>query len=528
MLNRDEMMSRLRGRGEPFDLLVIGGGATGLGIAVDASARGYAAALIEREDFGKGTSSRSTKLAHGGVRYLAQGNVSLVIEALRERGRMYRNAPHLVHDLKFIVPHYAWWEPPWYGVGLKVYDMLAGRYGFGRSRLLSRRETVEAIPTVRGEGLRGGVLYYDGQFDDARLLVNLAQTAEQHGGVLANYCEATALVFDESGAVVGAEAFDAEAGDRFEVRARAVVNATGPFADGVRRLAEPGAAPMISPSQGVHLVLPREFLPSDAAIMVPRTRDGRVMFAIPWRGRALLGTTDTPIDASVSEPIARAEEVAFILETAGECMNRAPTRGDVLSVFTGIRPLVRPGDEKETASISRDHTIHIGKAGLVTIAGGKWTTYRKMAEDCVDQAAVLAGLDLRPCPTKDLAIHGSPGDAAPPPRDKPWAEYGVDAGAIQRMIDADPGLGEPLDARLPLTGAHVRWAAEREMARTVEDVLSRRTRCLLLDAGAAVEAAPAVADILAGTLGRTEAWRREQVEAFSALAANYRLDVAAG
>ena len=518
-MDRDTSVNRLLTRNGPWDMAVIGGGATGVGIAVDAASRGYSVCLLEQSDFGKGTSSRSTKLVHGGVRYLQQGNVSLVMEALKERGILRQNAPHLVHDLAFVVPNYVWWEAPFYGIGMKVYDMLAGRYGFGRSRRLSREEVLEHIPTLEQEGLRGGVLYFDGQFDDARLLIDLARTADEQGAVLVNYARVVGLTHDADGFVNGLAFHDAESGREHTLAARCVINATGAFSDAVRRIDDPAAAPMIAPSQGVHLVLDRSFLPGDAAIMVPRTSDGRVMFAIPWHDRALLGTTDTPIKEPSLEPVAMEEEITFILETASQYLAKPPTRGDVLSVFAGIRPLVKASsDAASTAALSRDHTIHVAASGLLTIAGGKWTTYRKMAEDCVDHAATLARLDERPCVTRGLNIHGCHRDA------KQFGDlsyYGSDAAAIRDLIRAEPALGRQLHDALPVCAAQVVWAARQEMARTVDDVLARRTRALLLNAAAALAMAGEVAALLAAELGRDDRWQRDQVAQFTAIARNY-------
>ncbi len=513
-MRREEMVARLRAEDGPWDLLVVGGGATGVGVALDAAARGHRVALVEQHDLGKGTSSRSTKLIHGGVRYLQQGNLSLVMEALHERGLLRQNAPHLVHDLAFVVPNYEWWEAPFYGVGMKVYDVLAGRYGFGPSRLLSKEAVRERIPAIETEGLRGGVLYHDGQFDDSRLLIHLAWTAASKGAVIANYVRATEVLHGTDGAVRGVRARDEETGEVFDVEARAVVNATGPFADAVRRLDDPDAAPMICPSQGVHLVLDASFLAGDAAIMVPRTEDKRVMFAIPWHGRTLVGTTDTPIDEVTLEPRPRAEEIEFLLRTAGRYLARDPGPEDVLSVFAGIRPLVG-ADEADTAGISRDHVIRVSPHGLLTIAGGKWTTYRKMAKDTVDQAQVLADLPPRPSVTRDLKIHGTTMETDSLGH---LAVYGSDARGIRTLAEGDPALAGTIHPRLPILAAEVVWAARMEMARTLEDVLARRTRALLLDARAAAEAAERTAALLAGELGRDEAWQREQVTAFRELA----------
>jgi glycerol-3-phosphate dehydrogenase len=501
-----------------WDFLVIGGGATGVGVAVDAASRGYDVMLLEGDDFGKGTSSRSTKLVHGGVRYLGQGNISLVMEALKERGRLRGNAPHLVHDLAFVVPSYDWWESPFYGLGLKVYNALSGKYKFGPSQILSREETIERLPTIRTEGLRGGVVYHDGQFDDARLLINLAQTAVEQGATLLNYARVTSLTRDGAGFIDGALAIDGETGETLHAHAKVVINATGAFCDGVRKLADPSAKPMIAPSQGIHLVFDRSFLPVASAIMVPHTSDGRVMFAIPWHGRTLVGTTDVPLSIVSLEPRATAAEIDFILDTAGRYLTRPPSRSDILSVFAGIRPLVRAGDAKNTAALSRDHTIHIDGSGLLTIAGGKWTTYRNMAEDCVDQALVLAELPERPCVTESLRIHGHDDDAQ---RHGDLAVYGSDASGILDLARSDPALAERLDPALATIAAQVVWAARHEMARTVEDVLSRRSRALILDARAAIRMAPRVAELMAAELGRDEAWRAGQVEAFTRLARGY-------
>ncbi len=517
-MNRDEMLSRILDRTEPWEMLVVGGGATGIGIAVDAASRGYDVLLVEQSDFGKGTSSRSTKLVHGGVRYLQQGNITLVMEALKERGILRDNAPHLVHDLAFIVPNYDWWEAPFYGIGLKVYDLLAGRYGFGPSKMLSTDETLKRIPTLKTNGLRGGVIYYDGQFDDARLLINLMRTAAEQGATLLNYAGVVAFEHDSAGFINGAVFEDQETGKEHRIKAKVVINATGPFADQLRKLDEADVPALISPSQGVHLVFDNSFLPGDSAIMVPHTKDGRVMFAIPYLGATLVGTTDTPISESTLEPRALPEEIDFILETAGLYLQKAPSRENVLSVFTGIRPLVGASDDKNTASLSRDHTILISNSGLLTIAGGKWTTYRQMAEDCVSHAATLAGLDARPCVTKRLNIHGY---HKSPQKFGALALYGSDAPAIQDLLRADPVRQEPIHPALTARRGEVVWAVRFEGARTVDDFLARRTRSLFLNAKAAVEAAPKVAALMAAELGYSEQWEQEQAEAFTRIAGHY-------
>jgi len=525
MLNREEMLGRIRSA-DQWDIVVIGGGATGVGIAIDAASRGYRTVLVERYDFGKGTSSRSTKLAHGGVRYLQQGNISLVLEALRERGLLRQNAPHLVHDLAFVVPRYDWWEGGFYGFGLRVYDIMAGRQGFGRSSLLSLDETIERIPTIETDGLRGGVVYYDGQFDDARLIVNMVQTAAEQGAVLANYVEAKALLKADD-IVCGIVAEDAETGERFEIRGKIVINATGPFADSVRRMDDPDAVPMIDPSQGVHIVLDRSFLPGDTAIMVPHTDDGRVLFAIPWHDAVLVGTTDTPVTRIEVEPKPLREEIDFLLSHAARYMTKDPTEDDILSAFAGIRPLVGSSDAENTAALSRDHTVHISNTGLITIAGGKWTTYRRMAEDTVNQAALLGELDPgpesssglgRPCVTADLPIHGFHRNAE---CFGDLAIYGSDAPALQSLIRERPEYAERIHLRMPHVVGEIVWAARHEMARTVEDFLSRRTRSLLLGAKLSIEMSPKVAQVMAAELGRDAAWAERQVAEYTELAQGY-------
>jgi glycerol-3-phosphate dehydrogenase len=519
-MTRADMIARLEERREPWDILVIGGGATGMGIAVDAASRGYGVLLLEQHDFGKGTSSRSTKLVHGGVRYLEQGNIALVMEALKERGLLRQNAPHLVGNLAFVVPNYDWWEAPFYGLGLKVYNALAGKYGFGPSEILSREETLARLPTIKTEGLRGGVVYYDGQFDDARLLVNLSQTAAEQGAAVLNYLKVTALTKGADGFVDGVIAEDQEIDRKWEIGARVVINAAGPFSDAVRRMAEPDAPRLIAPSQGIHLVFDRTFLPTDAAIMVPHTSDGRVMFGIPWHGHTLVGTTDTPITEATLEPRPLDHEVEYILETAGRYLHKAPSRADVLSVFVGIRPLVKSGDSKLTAALSRDHTIHIDASGLITTTGGKWTTYRNMAEHTVDQAADLARLPERACVTRTLNIHGF---HPTPERFGALSFYGSDGAAIEDLVRATPALGATLHADLPYIAAEVVWAAREEMARTLEDVLARRTRALFLNARAAEAMAPDVARIMADELNWSDAQRDAQVRSFVALARGYQL-----
>jgi glycerol-3-phosphate dehydrogenase len=437
---------------------------------------------------------------------------------LKERGILRQNAPHLVSDLAFVVPNYEWWEMPFYGLGLKLYNLLSGKYGFGHSEILSKEETLARLPTINTEGLRGGVVYFDGQFDDTRLLINLVATAAEQGATLVNYAPVTGLTKDHEGFIDGATFTDLESGEEFTVQAKVVINATGAFCDAIRQMATATLAPMIAPSQGVHLVFDKSFLPGDSAIMVPHTDDGRVMFAIPWHGHTLVGTTDTPITEPALEPKPHEEEIEFILSTAGKYLHKPPTRADVLSVFVGIRPLVKAGGAQNTAALSRDHTIHIDQSGLLSIAGGKWTTYRRMAEDGVNQAAMLGKLPDKPCLTEQLSIRGFHKNSE---KFEALAVYGSDAMAIQDMIRNEVSRGERLHKDLPYTVAEIIWAVQREMARTVEDCLARRTRALFLNARAAIDMAPQVAELIATELGEDAHWRQQQVETFTQLAESY-------
>lgn len=518
-MNRDEVIRHIENETGIWDFIIIGGGATGLGTAVEASSRGYKTLLLEQHDFSKGTSSRSTKLVHGGVRYLRQGNVALVLEALRERGLLRNNAPHLVKNQSFIVPNYDWWEGPFYGIGLKIYDKLAGDLGLGPSKILSREKTLEYIPTLESEGLNGGVIYHDAQFDDSRLAINLLQTVFDHGGYGINYVRVTDLL-KANGFVSGVRAVDQESGEEYELQGRVVVNATGVFTDSIRKMDNPGVSPIIQPSQGVHIVLDKSFQPGESAIMVPRTDDGRVLFAVPWHDKVIVGTTDTPVEQPSLEPRALEEEVDFLLTHAARYLTKDPEPEDVLSVFAGLRPLVSAGDEKNTSAISRDHTLIIDPSGLVTITGGKWTTYRKMAEDTVDEAAVVAGLDERASVTENLRLHGwlKNSEAA-----APYELYGSDALSLKKIAQEQKGWGEPIHERLPYTPAEVIWAVRSEMARTLEDVLARRTRALLLDARASREMAEQVADLMAEELGQDKQWKKKQVEDYTELAGEYLL-----
>ncbi len=481
------------------DLVIIGGGATGLGVALDAVLRGLKVVLIESHDFAKGTSSRATKLVHGGVRYLAQGNISLVREALHERTTLLSNAPHLAQPLPFVMPSYHWWETPFYGLGLKAYDMLAGKAGLGSTRFLDRSETLACLPSANPDHLYGGVKYWDGQFDDARLALALARTAAASGALLLNYCEAVGLIHEE-GRVAGVHCRDTETGQNFELRASCVINATGVWVDALRawdaQACGRTSAPIVAPSQGVHLVVDRSFFPGDHALLVPKTADGRVLFAVPWLGKVILGTTDTPRQDLAREPAPFADEVAFILNESARYLQRAPRREDVRSVWVGLRPLVKPAEDDGggTKGISREHTVAISKSGLVTVTGGKWTTYRAMAEDVLEKCQASGLLtDLPDANTSRHRLIGAPPAGTPTTRisEAPGPHlYGEE----RVFIDQLPGSSRLVAPHL--TEAMVRFAARHEYARTVEDVLARRNRLLFLDARAAAAAAPAVASLL--------------------------------
>ncbi|MFN7626518.1 MAG: FAD-dependent oxidoreductase [Pirellula sp.] len=515
-----------------WDIVVVGGGATGAYVALDAASRGYSVALLERSDFGKGTSSRATKLVHGGVRYLAQGNISLVREALHERTLLLQNAPHVVHELSFVVPCKNIFEKCWYRLGFFVYDWLAGASSFHRARGLTPSECMRLAPGLSPQKARGGVLYSDGQFDDTRLLINILQTATEHGAAVVNYANVETIAKDSSGKVNGVLFRDVETGNMHSLNSRCVVNATGPFVDDVRRLDSAFNEPMVSASQGVHIVLPRGFLRGNAAVIVPKTSDGRVIFLIPWHDHVVVGTTDTPIDRPVEEPRALREEIDFLLSTASQYLMHHPTRDEIRSVFTGIRPLVKKsGKGRNTSKLSRDHMIEVTRSGMITITGGKWTTARRMAEDCVNRAASLANLHYSPCKTSTLRLHGYV-KGTMPNRYEPgvyWSKpctdvYGSDRIELEGLARSNPIFRNPILADWPgLRAAEIIWAVRHEMARTVEDVLARRCRLLFLDTRKAELAAPAVAEIMARELHRGADWVEQQVQDFQKLLESYRI-----
>lgn len=504
---------------QPWDVLVIGGGATGIGAALEAATRGYKTLLLEQADFTKSTSSKSTKLVHGGVRYLAQGDVKLVREASVERGLLSRNAPHLVKSQAFVIPNYSWWGGPWYTVGLKLYDLLAGKLSLGPSEHLSKNQTLASIPTLKTAGLRGGVRYYDGQFDDSRLAINVLQTVFEQGGYAVNYMAVTGMRKDAAGQTTGVRVSDAETGREYLIAAKMVINATGVFTDQVLKLDNPAAPVTIRPSQGVHVVLDREFLPGPHALMIPKTTDGRVLFMVPWHGKVIVGTTDTPIREASLEPQPLADEIKFILETAGQYLTRPPQRADVRSIFAGLRPLAATIGQQRTREVSRSHKIIVSSSRLITILGGKWTTFRKMAEDTLDRLEVVAGWPHQPSRTRTLQIHG----AAAPGTEEEFAAYGTDAAALRALMTEQPELGAYLSEKLKIRKVQVTWAVRFEMARTVEDVLARRVRALLLDARESLAMAPETARLMAIELGKNDAWQAEQVQAYEQVARGYIL-----
>jgi glycerol-3-phosphate dehydrogenase len=514
-MNRNEQLAKLFLEKE-FDIIIIGGGATGLGCAVDAASRGYKTLLLEKYDFAKGTSSRATKLVHGGVRYLAQGNIRLVREALFERGRLLQNAPHVCHTLPFVVPSYKYWQKWYYGFGLWLYEFLSAKLSLGKTTLLTRAKVLTLLPSLSTNKLSGAVLYYDGQFDDSRLAINLAQTAIEQGAIVINYCGITDFIKDGRN-IIGVKAKDEIDGNEFEIKAKLVINATGVFADSLLQLAEGHAEKTITPSQGIHLVVDKHFFAGDIGMMIPKTDDGRVLFAIPWHNKLLLGTTDTPVEKIEIEPTALKEEIDFVINHFNRYTSSDISYKDVKAVFVGLRPLAKMTDAKKTSVMPRGHVIKVLPSGLVHVTGGKWTTYRSMAEHAIDKAAKIAELKISACKTKNLRIHGC-GEVE---SKNHLSGYGTDANAIKKMMEDDILLAEKIHPSYAYTKAEVKWVIQNEMAITVEDILARRIRLLFLDANAAMEAAPIVAQILTLLTNKNEAWEKQQLEEFNKLALHY-------
>lgn len=516
------MIELMKNQTDGYDFIIIGGGATGIGIALETISRGYKTLLVEKSDFTKSTSSKSTKLVHGGVRYLAQGDIALVREACVERGRLLKNAPHLVKNQSFIIPTSGLFDELMYTVGLTFYDLLAGKYSLGRSLHISKRRTLQRIPTLNPKKLSAGVIYHDGQFDDSRLAVNVLQTAAALGAHLMNYMEVEALTKDDAGKINGVRLHDVESNENYLIKGRAVINATGVFADEVMQMDKPEMKKIIRPSQGVHIVLDKSFLPGNDAIMIPKTDDGRVLFAVPWHNKVVVGTTDTPLNEASLEPVALEDEINFILNTTGRYLTKAPARKDVLSIFAGLRPLAAPkGDSKKTKEISRSHKIYISDSDLFTMIGGKWTTFRRMAEDMVKKVEEVKSWKKTHSKTRTMKIHGYMKKID---LTDPLYFYGTDREMLINLGKNEPGISGVISEKLGLYKAQVIWAVRNEMARSVEDVLSRRTRCLLLDSRESVAIAPVVAELMAIELQKDTAWVNSQVQSFKEVAANYMLN----
>lgn len=519
-MDRIENLRQVRKKGKVWDIAVIGGGASGLGVALDALSRGLSVVLVEKADFAKGTSSRSTKLVHGGVRYLAQGDISLVFEALKERGRLLQNAPHLTYNQPFIIPIYTLFDRLQYSIGLKIYDWMAGRLRLGKSRFISKKETIQRLPQIKQEGLSGGVVYHDGQFDDARLALSVAMTCDEMGACMLNYMRVTDLLKDKKGQINGLKVRDELSKEKHEIDAKMVVNATGVFADKILQMDQPGVPKSIQPSQGIHLVLDQSFLGGKDALMIPKTSDGRVLFAVPWLDKLVVGTTDTLREKAKLEPEALSKEVDFILETAEAYLTKAPTRQDVKSVFAGLRPLAAPKEgSTKTKEISRSHKVIVSQSKLVSITGGKWTTFRKMGEDTVEEFSKITNQSLPASTSAQIRYHGFTDN----PEKGHWKGYGADASFIQKLMRDNPELGKPLHPDYPYTQAEVIWSTRHEMAMKVEDILSRRMRILMLDARAAMDMAPKVAQLMAEEMGKDEKWMAQELEDFEKLANKYIL-----
>lgn len=497
-----------------WDIIVIGGGATGLGIALDAVTRGYKTLLLEQSDFAKGTSSRSTKLVHGGVRYMAQGDILLVIEALHERGLMLKNAPHLTANQEFVIPVYTYWDVFLYTAGLKFYDLLAGRLSMGKSYFINKRKAVSRLPLLKSEGLKGGIVYHDGQFDDSRMAVALAIASVENGGTVLNYFRVGSLLKNEKGRITGVLANDLISGNDYKIKGKLVINATGVFADEIHRMDDPASKPTIRPSQGVHVVLDNSFLQSGSAIMIPKTDDGRVLFAIPWYGKVVVGTTDTLLDTVSLEPRALDQEIDFILNTAGRYLTRPPKREDVNCIFAGLRPLAaNPDNPEATKEVSRRHKITLSQSGLLSIIGGKWTSYRRMAEETIDKAVETGIIEKRKCVTRDFSFYSN----GNPPVSERLKIYGNHAFEIEKLSREHPELGKPVNNKFPYTKAEIVWICRNEMPLTLEDMLARRTRALFLDARASAEAGPVVADLMAKELGFNKSWQENEISKYSDL-----------
>ncbi len=524
-MERIDRKQLVRAAEDRFDLLVIGGGATGAGVALEAATRGLKTLLVEKHDFGAQTSSRSTKLVHGGVRYLEAAikrldrvQWNLVKDALKERAVFLRIAPHLAWKVELLTPIYRAFEIPYYLAGLKLYEALAGRASIGRAYFVPATTAKARYPQLKPEGLKGAVVYADGQFDDARMNLAVALTALEAGAVVLNHAEVTGFLMEE-GRVVGAEVKDLLSGGTFAVRARMVVNATGPFTDRVRQLADPEAEPMLVTSSGVHLVLPARYAPMDTGLLIPKTEDGRVLFVLPWEGYTLAGTTDEPAEVT-DHPVPTAGEIDYILRHLNRHFALEVSREQIRSAWSGLRPLVRDPRARDTARLARDHVIHEEKTGLVTIAGGKWTTYRKMAEDLVNYLDKTRGLGLPKSRTAEHVLLG--GRNYDPAKEEELAlridpdtarhlahTYGDQAAAVLRFAQ-EHGLFARLVPGQPFLEAEVVWAARYELAETPLDFVERRVRLAFLETEAARKALPRITELMQKEKG----WSRPEAERF--------------
>ena len=523
MFSRETQISKLNDVKE-WDFIVIGGGASGLGIAVDAASRGFKTVLFEGNDFAKGTSSKSTKLVHGGVRYLAQGNIDLVKEALEERGILSKNASHLFKNLSFVIPNYQWWKGYYYAIGLKIYDFLSKKLSLGKSELIGKAKTLAMLPNLKNEHLSNGVVYHDGQFDDSRLAINLAQTAIEQGATVLNYFKVNSILKDDLGKNEGVTVVDKETGTTYHVKSKCIINATGVFTDKILKKNDPSHKKTIIPSRGVHLVFDNSFLDSNYAVMIPKTTDGRVLFIIPWHDKVIAGTTDTPIRKKTLDPIATKAEISFIRANLKHYLKRVPKKKDILSVYAGLRPLAAPKQEgAKTKEVSRSHKIIVSESSLISIIGGKWTTYRKMAEDVVDKSIEVHNLKRVKSQTKNLHIHGNVTNISKAEEDY-LSVYGTDVEQIKKLEESNILYFQKIHVNFNFTVAQIIWAIRNEMAITLEDVLARRLRLLFLDAKAAIEVSPFVAKIMAKELNKDNNWIKDQVASFKKVADTYTID----
>lgn len=515
-MNRQQMLNQLEQVHE-WDMVIIGGGATGLGAAVDAASRGYKTLLIEQYDFAKGSSGRSTKLIHGGVRYLAQGNIKLVRESLRERGFLLKNAPHICHGIPFVLPAFRWWEKWYYGIGLKFYDLLSGKLSLGKTTILSKKKTRELLPALDPEKLKGAVLYHDGLFDDSRLATSLACTAASQGATVINYCTLTSFV-KKNDRIRGVVIRDTITGQEYTLNCKVVINATGVFTDSIMQLDDPQHKPIVTVSQGIHIVVDKRFFPGESAMIIPKTDDGRILFSVPWHNKVVIGTTDTPVSEISIEPKPLPEEIDFVIRHINRYINTQIRPRDVKSIFAGLRPLIAVQGKKATAILPRDYTTVVSASGMITITGGKWTTYRVMGKAAIDNAAFIAKLPKKRCITESLQLHGYISNRN---SNHNFSVYGSNVEAIEQLMNEHPGLKEKIHPNLPYTIAEVVWIITYEMAVTVDDVLARRTRALFLDAKAAIDAAPLVASLMAKELNHSVGWEMQQVKDFVHIAEAY-------